>query len=555
MDSLRSRALSALAAGMLVGFSAPAIMAQADAPMPNPPEFPFENPLLPDQDILGKFLFWEEQVSHDNTMACGTCHIHEAGGSDPRSTTTINPGPDGIFGNDDDINGSAGVVRIDNDNNFVHGGVFGSDVQVTGRKSPTAINAVYFNDLFWDGRALNAYTDPQTGMVEIAYLGALESQAAGPPVSDVEMSSVARNWDDIALKLTNAVPMKLATDLPAEMADFLADNPTYPAMFKAVYGSGPITSKKIVFAIANYERTLISDETVLDDFLKGTISEFPPALAPGFDLFQGAGNCASCHTLPFTMDNDYHNIGVRPDAEDLGRFNTTGTPGDEARFKTPNIRNSKLRLPLFHNGSADTIADLIEFYDGGGDFPGPNLDPDMIVLNLTAQEKADLALLIEDGMTDARVENAIFPFTRPTLRSELPSLNSEYGVESDDGLGNFPTLLGHQPAFVGNQNYTLGVADATPNAPAVLLMCFQPDLTGGPFSPGFPVPLNVDLSTLFLDITTATDADGIASFNLKIHFNNVLAGMKFYNQWFIFDANAVATGGVYGTKGLEVEIL
>ena len=84
MNSSRFRKFGACAA-LAVAILTPVAVSQADAPLPNPPEFPDENQLLPDQDLLGKFLFWDEQLSHDNTMSCGTCHIHEAGGSDPRS--------------------------------------------------------------------------------------------------------------------------------------------------------------------------------------------------------------------------------------------------------------------------------------------------------------------------------------------------------------------------------------------------------------------------------------------------------------------------------------
>ena len=558
MVSISFRRSTTFGAVLAVAFSAGSVMAQSgDAVMPNPPEFPFENPLLPDQDLLGKFLFWEEQMSHDGSMSCGTCHIHEFGGSDPRSTTTINPGPDGLFNTDDDIHGSAGVVRHDVSNVFLHGGAFGSDVQVTGRKSPTTINSVSFNDLFWDGRALGAFTDPQTGLVEIPYMGALESQAVGPPLSDVEMAPVGESWGAITARLAAVKPMALATNLPSDMADFLADNPSYPDMFTAVYGDGDITSKRIAFAIANYERTLISDETILDDFLKGNIADFTGVgLQNGFDLFQGDANCAACHTLPFTVDFDFHNIGVRRDDEDHGLEDTTGNPADRAKFKVPNIRNSKLRTPLFHNGGMATVREVIEFYSRGGDFPGPNLDPNLVVLDLTEQEIDDLTAFIEVGMTDPRVENNLHPFTRPTLRSELASLNSEYGVESLDGDGGTARMLGHQTAFPGNVNYTLGVSDANPSSAAILLLSFLPDLAGTPFpDPRYPVPVNLDLGTLILDHTTSTDADGLASFNLPIPPNALYSGMKFYTQWFIEDVDAQATGGIYGTKGLEVEIL
>jgi len=554
MTSNRFRILSACAA-LAVALVAPSAISQGDAPLPNPPEFPDNNPLLPDQDILGKFLFWDEQMSHDNTMACGTCHIHEAGGSDPRSMSTVNPGPDGVFGTDDDILGSEGVNLIDHaTNNLVFDPAFGTSKLVTGRKTPSMINAVYFIDLFWDGRATQAYTDPQTGLVEIPYLGALESQAAGPPLSTTEMGSIGRSWDDITAKFETVEPCGLATNLPGEMQDFLAENPTYPDMFEAVYGDSAITSKRIMFAIANYERTLISDESALDDFLKGVTADLGP-FQNGFNLFQGAANCATCHTLPFTMDNTFHNIGVRPDAEDAGRMDFTGDPADMAKFKTPPVRNAALRVPLFHNGSAATVTDLVEFYDRGGDFDDGNLDLNILPLNLSDQDKLDLVDFIENGMTDSRLAANVFPFTRPTLRSELPSANVSYGVASADNGGGFANIYANGPANRGNDAFVIGLSDAQPSAAAQLVFSFVQDPFGTPYpDPRYPVPVNVGIGSIFLKAPTATSADGLASYNLPIPPDVILAGFKFYAQWFVADPG-VLPGGIYGTDGLEVQIL
>ena len=78
-----------------------------------PPPVPFENPLTPEKVVLGKILFWDEQLSSDDSTACGTCHQPEFGGSDPRAADALHPGPDGLFGTADDIRGSFGVTRQD----------------------------------------------------------------------------------------------------------------------------------------------------------------------------------------------------------------------------------------------------------------------------------------------------------------------------------------------------------------------------------------------------------------------------------------------------------
>ena len=547
---------------LTVAFVAPFLTAQADVSLPNPPQFPDENPMLPNQDILGKFLFWEEQMSGDNTMSCGTCHIHEAGGSDPRAfdATSINPGPDGIFGNDDDIRGSSGVVSFDKvAKAFVHEDTFFPNVQVTGRKSPTAINAAHFTNigLFWDGRAVEEFRDPVTDAVSIMFGGGLESQAVGPPLSDVEMGGLNQTWPEILTKLESVVPMALATNIPAEMQDYMDQFPNYPSMFKDVYGDNEINATRVAFAIANYERTLISDETLVD-FDLDSVQPLPPELQAGLDLFNGAANCAACHTLPFMSDLNFHNIGVRPDSEDIGLEAVTMSPLDKAKFKTPNIRNAKHRVPLFHNGSQPSVQDVIDFYGRGGDFNENGLlDENMLVLDtiLTPEELDTLVLFLEEAVNDPRIVNNEFPFTRPTLRSELPPVNTQYGVESLNGLGVAPTVLAHIPGNLGNAEYLVGVADATPGAKAVLAFAFGQDRAGTVFpDPRFPVPVNIVPSTLFYLIDTTTDAFGVATASLPLPMDPAVDGLTIYAQWIIADPAATATGGVYGSKGVEIPL-
>jgi len=89
-DSIRLLfALGAAAAAGALAFALP----QQGGPLLPPPS-PAENPPTLDKALLGKILFWEEQLSSDNTVACGSCHQPGRGFSDPR--TPANPGPDGI---------------------------------------------------------------------------------------------------------------------------------------------------------------------------------------------------------------------------------------------------------------------------------------------------------------------------------------------------------------------------------------------------------------------------------------------------------------------------
>ena len=158
-----------------------------------PPPVPPENPITDEKRILGKILFWEEQLSSDDAVACGTCHIPAAGGSDPR--LTAHPGPDQLFGTEDDTIGSAGIVHRDMLNQEIDDPIFGPDRQVTGRASPTILMSMFADEIFWDGRAGSSFSDPlDPSIVLIPSGGALENQSVAPILSTVEMAHEGRTW-------------------------------------------------------------------------------------------------------------------------------------------------------------------------------------------------------------------------------------------------------------------------------------------------------------------------------------------------------------------------
>jgi hypothetical protein len=443
---------------------------------------------------------------------------------------------------------------------FVHEDTYFPGPQVTNRKPPSIINAAHGTNLpmFWDGSALpDEVRDPVTDEIIIMFGGSLEQAISMEVVNEVHMGAAGWAWNDVINQLAVVEPMAIGTNLPLEMQDFLTSNPTYPDMFETVYGDSRVTGKNTIFAMANYIRTLISDGTPIDDFLNGDVAELSPELQAGWDLFHGDSNCAACHTMPFTANFNWHNIGVRPDNEDPGLMGVSLNPDDIARFKTPNIRNAKLRLPLFHSGTMETVTDLVEFYDKNiNKFVGPHLDENIFNLYLSQQEKADLVFFVEDGLTDPRVEQGIFPFDRPTLRSELSPLNTLYGVASPSGTGEFMDLLVHVPATSGNVNWLFGVDDATPNMVTTFALAWSSDPAGTPFpDPRFPVPLNLCADDIFLVHITSTDAFGVATMKISIPADPAVSGLLLYGQVFVADPAAVTTGGIYGSEGVEFEIL
>ena len=104
--------LSRTIVAALVGCATVSSALAQGAPGPlAPPPVPSENPITEAKRVLGKILFWDEQLSSDDSVACGSCHRPAEGGSDPR--IAIHPGVDGLTPSPDDTLGSPGVARVD----------------------------------------------------------------------------------------------------------------------------------------------------------------------------------------------------------------------------------------------------------------------------------------------------------------------------------------------------------------------------------------------------------------------------------------------------------
>jgi cytochrome c peroxidase len=385
--------------------------------------YPRENPHSSEKALLGKILFWEEQLSSHDSHACGTCHHPSAGGSDPRAAlpASLGAGPNGSFGDADDVHGSQGVVRCDSAGTPKPDPVYGLNVQVTARKAASTLDAWLFDELFWDGRASTSFVDPVTGELAIESGGALESQAAAPPVSSVEMSCEGYTWVAIESKLTTAVPLRWASEIPPSIAEVLTQYASYPALFEWAYGTPAVTAKRILFAIATYERQLRSDQTPWDRFNAGDADALTPDEQAGLALFNVKARCSTCHVPPLFTDNEFHNIGARSPDLDPGRSLITGDAADRGKMKTPSLRNVALRAQggLLHFGadSGATLRSVLSVYRQGG-IHSEHLDAEIQPLNLPDFELEQLLMFVDNGLTDPRARAELPPFDRPHLRSE-----------------------------------------------------------------------------------------------------------------------------------------
>lgn len=501
-----------------------------------PPPMPSGNPITAAKASLGKALFWDEQMSSTRTVACGTCHRPAEGGSDPRTgrdnPASRNPGPDATFGTLDDIFGSPGVPQNNLDGTYTANPLFGFKEQVTGRRAPTYLNAGYApNGLFWDGRATDAFRDQLTNIVILPNTAGLESQTAGPPVSSAEMAHTNRNWTHVAERITSSRPLALATNIPVSLSEWI-DSRTYPQLFEEAFGTPEVTPARISMAIATHERTLFSDRTPLDRFLY-QIEPLTPAENRGRNVFQ-ANQCTSCHDTALLSNHGFHNIGVRPQADDPGRFGVTGQEIHRGSFKTPNLRNVELHAPFMHNGGLATLEDVVDFYDRGGDHDAPNIDRDLIrPLNLTLQEKADLVAFLKRPLTDPRVRDELPPFDRPRLYTESNRVPTISGRGRPGSKFVIPEAVAIAPPIIGNPNFTVGVARGYGRSEAILVI--------GSTDPGLGTTPPTSGSFAYQTITLSDSGAlrGYGSVSLGIPNDTSLIGQTFYGRWYVRDLRAI----------------
>lgn len=241
----------------------------------------------------------------------------------------------------------------------------GTDGSLGRRNSPPIQNLAWDHGFFWDTRAAS-----------------LEAQAFGPVRDHAEMRNT---WPVVE--------------------DRLRAHPAYPELFAKAFGTPHIDSVRVVMAIAQFERTLLSFNSPYDRFVhRGETDAMSEQQQRGMALFFGDAHCNDCHLAPRFNDHGLQNIGLgRPD-EDTGLMEVTGNEADRGRFKNIGLRNVAVSAPYMHDGRFNTLEEVVDFYADDVDLSTPNLDVHMFgwtlgMVDLDQQERADLVAFLH-ALTD-----------------------------------------------------------------------------------------------------------------------------------------------------------
>ena len=250
-------------------------------PLPSTVPAVNDNPITDEKIALGKALFFDPRLSASGVFSCNSCHNLATGGDDNLETS------------------------------------IGHGWQKGPRNAPTALNAVFNEAQFWDGRAED-----------------LKAQAKGPVQAGVEMANT-----------------------PDQVVATLDSMPQYVAWFRGAFPgeSAPVSFDNMAKAIEAFEATLITPAP-FDAYLNGDEAALTDLQKEGLALFIDKG-CASCHNGINLGGNGYYPFGLvqRPGGDvmpegDKGRFAVTATPDDSYVFRAAPLRNISVTAPYFHSG-------------------------------------------------------------------------------------------------------------------------------------------------------------------------------------------------------------
>jgi cytochrome c peroxidase len=504
---------------------------------------------------LGKLLFWDEQVSSNNTVACGTCHLPRVGGTDDRPGAFFleagNPdhGNFGAFGViRQSFNGGTGRV----DYGFVVAPSTNIDRLVTPVTPPTMIGAFMFDRLFWDRRAGPGFSVVNGGIPVFPNFtdwAALEDLAVEPPMSPVEMGHENISWATgfLQAKIGTSFPLALVNlaTVPADVLPMVTSGLDYNNLFNNLFAAHPqfgglvgVTRERVALALANYHRTLVPDQAPID---LGTMNT---DAVDGFNFLKTNASCFFCHskttnptlTLPGgRLADPFDNVFSD------GLFHQINVTPTSPQRKTPTLRNVALHKKFFSTGHGGdgtakvfvtTFDQMLTFYDNQPGFFGINgTGPGG---TMTPKERFKVTQFFL-SLTDPRVAAETFPFDRPQLRSEVvPFETNEYGNGTAGASGLVADIIANVPEKVvaggAVQWFKIGTGKGPAGRPAFLL--FSNAIGTGPV---------LWVSAAFTSVAAPnTNAQGISTAHVPFPLNAAAIGLPFYTQWMFDD------GGVRG---------
>jgi cytochrome c peroxidase len=151
------------------------------------------------------------------------------------------------------------------------------------------------------------------------------------------------------------------------IAERLKRNEEYVKLCLEAYGRDP-DAFCITRSIANFERTLTSGNSSFDKYYyQGLSAALSDDEKRGMNLFfSDELACSQCHGGFDFTDYSFQNNGLYINYPDSGRMRLTGLETDRGLFKVPSLRNVALTPPYMHDGSMQSLEEVVNHYQSGG---------------------------------------------------------------------------------------------------------------------------------------------------------------------------------------------
>jgi cytochrome c peroxidase len=309
----------------------------------------------------------------------------------------------------------------------------------------TPVKAELGRYLFYDQRmSVNGTTSCATcHRQELAFTDG-RAQAIGAtrqthPRSSMSLVNVVYNrtfnWSDPtvhsleeqALKpMLSTKPVELGLNLiEADFLKLIRSDSIYTPLFRRAFPQepDPYTLSNIARAIATFERSIISADSLYDRFhYDGDEQAISESAKRGEILFflDGGPSCFRCHggfNFSDSVEVRYHNTGLYNlsglfsyPPPNRGLYEHTKRGADTGKFKAPTLRNIAVTAPYMHDGSISTLEEVLDHYAAGGrtissgSLAGVGRDnplKDKLIhgFEMTAQNRADLVAFLK-SLTD-----------------------------------------------------------------------------------------------------------------------------------------------------------
>lgn len=224
-----------------------------------------------------------------------------------------------------------------------------------------------------------------TSLANVGYQQALFAEGGVP---SLELQAIAPIIEEHEMNLSFA-----------ELVERLSEDESYVEQFQRAYGTTP-QIEPIVKALSAFQRTLISGQSRYDQYqYQGISTALNASEIRGMDLFFSEEvGCGHCHSGFLLTNQGFENIGLYADYDDEGVARLTDNPADIGRFKVPSLRNIEVTSPYMHDGSIQTLEEVVAHFASGG-AGHMNQSEWVKPLELSEQDRADLVNFLK-SLTD-----------------------------------------------------------------------------------------------------------------------------------------------------------